>query len=256
MQTSVTQSNQQMGCHMKKIPNMDEQIEWVITFYSSLVESLKSSMEQITLDIQQGIQRYPRDNLLILASDAASLFNAEMHLIRAKYSHGMRLSEIEPHFYNAVEDLAQTEQYNRGYTNTLWLTALGILLGANKEIFETISTKAMPFDDFLLDYLLRSTGINYPDRCCGFYKSKPYSSMQKIIELPPEDKDTATKMIETYLNKEWFNGHRDYQWHLAYKRRDYVGFWSFECAALVKILKLDETKIACPQYYPYGLIKC
>lgn len=239
----------------KKIPNMDEQIGWAITFYSSCVENTKSDMKQISLDIQQGIQRYPRDNLLILASDAASLFSEEMKLICAKYSHGMRLSEIEPHFYDAVEGLAQAEQHDIGYTNTLWLTALGILLEADKEIFEKISTKAIPFDDLLLDYLLRSTGINYPNRCCGFYKSKPYSSMQKIIELPPENKDAAMKMIENYLNKEWFNGHKDYEWQHAYKRRDYVGFWSFECAALVKILKLDETKIACPQYYPYGLVE-
>lgn len=239
----------------KRLPKMDKQIEWAITFYSSCIDNTKSDMEQISLDMKQGIQRYPNDNLLILAQDAAHLFNCEMKLICAKYSHGMSLLEIEPHFYDAVNALMQTEQYNVGYTNILWLVALGILLEANKETFEIISSKAIPFDDMLLDYLLQSIGLNYPNRCCGFYKSKPYSAIQKIIELSPEDKDTTTKMIENYLNKEWFNGHKDYEWQYAYKRRDYVGFWSFECAALVKILKLDETKIACPQYYPYGLVK-
>ena len=42
------------------------------------VEITQSLIEQLFWDIQQGIQRYPRDNLLILASDAAALFNAEM----------------------------------------------------------------------------------------------------------------------------------------------------------------------------------
>ncbi|WP_297981386.1 hypothetical protein [uncultured Oscillibacter sp.] len=43
-----------------------------------VVEITQSLIEQLFWDIQQGIQRYPRDNLLILASDAAALFNVEM----------------------------------------------------------------------------------------------------------------------------------------------------------------------------------
>ena len=38
-----------------------------ITFYSSLVNSTKADIDQISLDMQQGVQRYPRENESILA---------------------------------------------------------------------------------------------------------------------------------------------------------------------------------------------
>ena len=224
-----------------------------ITFYSSLVNSTKADIDQISLDMQQGVQRYPRENESILASDSAALFSYEMKLICAKYSCGLPFLEIEQHFNEAVNCLNEVDQNNLGYTNILWLTALGILFEANEETFKTISTKAISFNDSLLDYLFQFTGINYPYRSCGFYKAVPYSEMQKIIELPEEKKDYAVATIQDYINNKWFIGHRDYGWENAHKRMDYVGFWSFECAAIVKLLHLDESKIICPQHYPYGL---
>lgn len=230
------------------------QIKWAISFYTSCIESGKADMEEILSDMREGIQRYPKENWAILASCAASLFSEEMKLICAKYSDGAPLPEIERHFYEAVGYLSGVEQDNLGYTNTLWLTALGILFEANHETFEVISKKAIHFNDALLDYLLRSTGIPHPDCSCGFYKKVPYCLMQQIIQLPAAEKNSAAKIIEDYLNHDWFMGHKDYYWLEAHKRRDYVGFWSFESAALVKLLDLDESKISCPKYYPYGLV--
>ena len=40
------------------------------------------------------------------------------------------------------------------------------------------------------------------------------------------------------MEKEWFKGHYDYEWKNAHKEPGYVGYWSFETAAIVKILDL------------------
>ena len=52
---------------------------------------------------------------------------------------------------------------------------------------------------------------------------------------------------------EWFKGHYDYEWKNAHKEPGYVGYWSFETAALAKILELDDTCLKDKNHYPYDL---
>ncbi len=39
----------------------------------------------------------------------------------------------------------------------------------------------------------------------------------------------------------------------AHKEPGYVGYWSFETAAIVKILGLDDTSLKGNNHYPYDL---
>ena len=55
------------------------------------------------------------------------------------------------------------------------------------------------------------------------------------------------------MEKEWFKGHYDYEWKNAHKEPGYVGYWSFETAAIVKILGLDDTSLKDNNHYPYDL---
>src|SRR5699024_11761468 len=48
-------------------------------------------------------------------------------------------------------------------------------------------------------------------------------------------------------------GHYDYEWKNAHEEPGYVGFWSFESAALAKILGLDDTSLKDNNHYPYDL---
>src|SRR5699024_12210342 len=68
------------------------------------------------------------------------------------------------------------------------------------------------------------------------------------------DKDAASDRLFTYIEKEWFQGHYDYGWKNAHKEPDYVGFWSFESAALAKILGLDDAGLQDNNHYPYVLV--
>lgn len=62
------------------------------------------------------------------------------------------------------------------------------------------------------------------------------------------------------MDNQWFKGHYDYGWKNTHKEPGCVGFWGFETAALVKILKLDDSVIKENNHYPYDLahykIKC
>ena len=55
------------------------------------------------------------------------------------------------------------------------------------------------------------------------------------------------------MEKEWFKGHYDYEWKNAHKEPGYVGYWSFETAAIGKILELDDTSLKGNNHYPYDL---
>jgi len=45
------------------------------------------------------------------------------------------------------------------------------------------------------------------------------------------------------MGKEWFKGHYDFGWRNAHKEPGYYGFWSFDTAALAKILGLDDSAL-------------
>ncbi|MCU5462439.1 DUF1911 domain-containing protein, partial [Bacillus cereus] len=80
-----------------------------------------------------------------------------------------------------------------------------------------------------------------------------YAKTREIIELAQTDKKEASKRLQTYMEKEWFKGHYDYEWKNAHKEPGYVGYWSFETAALIKILELDDTSLKDNNHYPYDL---
>jgi len=96
-----------------------------------------------------------------------------------------------------------------------------------------------------IDYLLSACDIGWSKITNIFYKENPYSTTREIIELAQKDTREASQRMQNYMEKEWFKGHYDYEWKNAHNEPGYVGFWSFDTAALAKILKLD--------HYPYEL---
>jgi len=56
------------------------------------------------------------------------------------------------------------------------------------------------------------------------------------------------------MGKEWFKGHYDFGWRNAHKEPGYYGFWSFDTAALAKILGLDDSALKDNNHYPYDTL--
>ncbi|HDR6816414.1 TPA: DUF1911 domain-containing protein, partial [Bacillus thuringiensis] len=101
--------------------------------------------------------------------------------------------------------------------------------------------------------LLCASDIGYTKMTNVYFKENPYAKTREIIELAQADKKEASKRLQTYMEKEWFKGHYDYEWKNAHKEPGYVGCWSFETAALAKILELDDTCLKDNNHYPYDL---
>ncbi|MCQ6373256.1 PoNi-like cognate immunity protein, partial [Bacillus cereus] len=191
----------------------------------------------------------------IIEGTYLSSFNYELEDIIAKYSLGEAIHTIEGDFDNALIDLRHIGENEVGYLNLIWMISLGILLETEKKNLVSLAklVEKENMNDAVIDFLLCASDIGYTKMTNVYFKENPYAKTREIIELAQADKKEASKRLQTYMEKEWFKGHYDYEWKNAHKEPGYVGYWSFETAAIVKILGLDDTSLKDNNHYPYDL---
>lgn len=63
--------------------------------------------------------------------------------------------------------------------------------------------------------------------------------------------DDKESVLLEYLNV-WYEEHKDTSWYGSDSSNNdiYVGYWSFESAAIAKIMKITERKLGKNVYYP------
>ncbi|KAB2478128.1 PoNi-like cognate immunity protein [Bacillus cereus] len=234
---------------------IEEKCKKGIEFHKRFIEDNREEIRSLEEDEKNGIQRKPKDNISIIEGRYLRNFIHEMNDIRAMYSLGEDISKMEVYFYNAIDDLEHTGASKVGYIYMLWIISLGILLETDKKNIERlkkiVDTKNM--NDAVIDFLLCASDIGYTNMTNRYYKENPYAKTREIIELAQIDKKEASKRLQTYMEKEWLKGHYDYEWKNAHKEPGYVGYWSFETAALAKILELDDISLKDNNHYPYDL---
>ncbi|ASI78415.1 hypothetical protein BA202_14605 [Bacillus cereus] len=234
---------------------IEEKCKRGIEYHKEFIEENREEIKSLEEDEKNGIQRYPNDNKSIILENYLSNFIHEMNDIRAMYSLGEDISKMEVYFYNAIDDLEHTGASKVGYIYMLWIISLGILLETDKKNIERLKkiVDKKNMNDAVIDFLLCASDIGYTNMTNRYYKENPYAKTKEIIELAQTDKKEASKRLQVYMEKEWFKGHYDYEWKNAHKEPGYVGYWSFETAAIVKILGLDDTSLKGNNHYPYDL---
>ncbi|HDR4682312.1 PoNi-like cognate immunity protein [Bacillus cereus] len=234
---------------------IEEKCREGIEYHKEFIEENREDIKSLEEDTKNGIQRYSKDNKSIIEGTYLANFRYEMEDIRAKYSLGEDVSVIEEYFHNAIYNLENTGSREIGYLSLIWMISLGILLETDKKNIERlkkiVDTKNM--NEAVIDFLLCASDIGYTNMTNRYYKENPYAKTREIIELAQIDKKEASKRLQTYMEKEWFKGHYDYEWKNAHKEPGYVGYWSFETAALAKILELDDISLKDNNHYPYDL---
>ncbi|HHT7240283.1 MULTISPECIES: PoNi-like cognate immunity protein [Bacillus] len=234
---------------------IEEKCREGIEYNKEFIEENREDIKSLEEDTKNGIQRYSKDNKSIIEGTYLANFRYEMEDIRAKYSLGEDISVIEEDFHNAIYDLENTGSREIGYLSLIWMISLGILLETDKKNIERLKkiVDKKNVNDAVIDFLLYASDIGYTKMTNRYYKENPYAKTREIIELAQTDKKEASKRLQTYMEKEWFKGHYDYEWKNAHKEPGYVGYWSFETAALAKILELDDTSLKDNNHYPYDL---
>ncbi|MGA5677325.1 PoNi-like cognate immunity protein [Bacillus bombysepticus] len=234
---------------------IEEKCREGIEYHKEFIEENREDIKSLEEDTKNGIQRYSKDNKSIIEGTYLANFRYEMEDIRAKYSLGEDVSVIEEDFHNAIYNLENTGSREIGYLSLIWMISLGILLETDKKNIERLKkiVDKKNVNDAVIDFLLCASDIGYTKVTNRYYKENPYAKTREIIELAQTDKKEASKRLQTYMEKEWFKGHYDYEWKNAHKEPGYVGYWSFETAAIGKILELDDTSLKGNNHYPYDL---
>lgn len=216
----------------------------------------KEDISQFREDIKNNIQRNPNSNEACVEGRYNSIYMQSVKSIKAKYSLGYDVKELESDFSEALNGLINMGEYRAYYVNLLWMVGLGILLERSNEEMELIAKviEKEEINDPYLNYLLSAIGIEWNKKNNKYVKENPYKNVEEIINLAFEGKKKeASKRLEKYMKKEWFKGHYDYEWRNAHKRYGYYGIWSFDTAALVKILNIDDSSLKDDNHYPYDL---
>lgn len=220
----------------------------LINYYSDKIKSIKE-------DIKNENQKHDKDNKSIMEISYLRSITSRIDVMRGKYSLGEKNKLIESDFNCAMNNLENIREKEVGYLNLLWMISLGILFETEKQNMERLAkiVERQNMEDFIIDYLLIASDIGWKKIRNIFEKEIPYTNTKEIIELAQMDKKEASKRLQTYIENEWFQGHYDYEWRNAHKEPGYLGFWSFETAAIAKILDLDDSGLKDNNHYPYDL---
>ena len=226
-----------------------------IDIYSEAILDNREEIKELKEDIKKEVQRHPRDNEGIIKATYYMNFDLYLKNLKAHYSLGDPVNILDEGFIDAIQDLEQSGDEDTGYLNLLWMVSLCILLETDKQYIKILSEiiKKQNVNDFVIDYLLCASDIGWTHISNNFVEEIPYAKIKEIIELAEKDKKAASDKLHTYMETEWFQGHYDYGWKNAHKEPGYVGFWSFESAALAKILGLDDAGLQDNNHYPYDL---
>jgi len=203
-----------------------------------------------------------------------SMINSLIRRMKAKYSLGLEIKSLLSEYNKAIVLIADywtgnnkfmgnnnevLDQYSLGnYDSILWMLSIGYLLDVPEDRFK-ILVKAIDSDnikDKLYEFIISAKIPSRPKIKDESYKYgwELYGKVRQAIEI--DDKSKAAKLVKTFLEKDWYKEHKNSGWYNSHtnKHNTYSGYWSFESAAIVKIMSLDDTSFIDQQYYPKDLV--
>lgn len=196
--------------------------------------------------------RKKEEKLLSCSSDESkadrinlSLMKFKMDLLFAEFSAGYNKSQLVISLESAINTAIDMTKID--YESLLNLLAITIFLDSRTKLSELIDKhKNVILEDKLLKLFavyLETEEIIWNGE---FTVSKVYSKLENL--------DTASNKVDVLLDYlySWYLNHRDTSWYESDKGKNdtYVGYWSFESAAIAKIFKLAENKLIKNEYYP------
>lgn len=173
-------------------------------------------------------------------------------LLVAGYSDGTKIEELQKGFIDFIQTVHVNWPY-AWYSETMWILSWGILLDIDNNMMASFLQEVEKeyHDDWLMSFLLAYKVEGYKNNAEKVRFKKPYQAVKDIIE---KGNNKENKLAE-YLQTKWYNQNTEAGWYDTHKSKEntYSGYWSFETAAIVKILDLDAGKLAGVEYYPEDL---
>lgn len=151
------------------------------------------------------------------------------------------------------------------YNELLWMLSLGYLLEIPDEyirkIVDVIDRDEVK--DFLLEFLIRAKLPERPmirEESYQRFFGVPDSFKSFRQAITEADKSKAEQLVKEFVTKEWYKWHKKFGWchsknAILSGGYAYYGYWSWETAAIVKIMGLDDSSFKDCPYYPKDMIR-
>jgi hypothetical protein len=140
------------------------------------------------------------------------------------------------------------------YSEFLTIVSIGVLLDTKEELATLHKlVKEVDYKDYLIDFL-----FTYVDMSGGLSDQLLWpddKACQKLKEITRSAKPETSGLIREYLTYDFYTKVNFEDEYNSHKRNDnvYDGYWSFEAAAVVKIMGIDDSSFKENPYYPYDM---
>ena len=199
------------------------------------------------------------------------IFLFSFEILIAKYSAGLLPEELISDYTYSIRLLSDgwddnvvkfklgnkvLDQYMLNqYCYLVWMISIGILLNVDKKerfVLKDLIVSGNIKDELILFLLEIMTKSHFRvDRIKTTYS--PFKNLVKNVT----NIEISNGDIKQYLDG-WYKNTKLLTWHnysqTINKARYYYGYWSFESAAIVAILNLDDISFRDNQYYPKDLV--
>jgi hypothetical protein len=183
-----------------------------------------------------------------------------IELVFAHYTLTQNKEKVKKPLLQAIHFFNDVFVFDDGYMDCEFMIrflSLGILCDIDIKEFKKIIDviKRDGAKDKLIDFLIKFKDSTWQGNSNTYIQEHPYKSIDSLLN--ETDNAKAIEKIKFYLDKKWYQGHSDAYWHDNHKNKNvnrYHGYWSFEVAAVVKILGIDDNELQNQKYYPYDAV--
>lgn len=211
--------------------------------------------EDYLLDNEQRISKFEGQLKSLLPENtigrlACRAFISDLYRDRilALYSSGASIPQIKDVYVSHMEHFASSIDETLGYFDLIESIALAVLLDMN-DFAPTL--ESILIRSGLRDYLTDSL-VNWMDKTWEVQTNNV--SCTWFMEFIKCDDSKKSIYLQNYLREKWYKDHREAAWYDNHKSSadTYVGYWSFEVAAVAKVFGVQDNPTW--KYYPYDLV--
>lgn len=233
-----------------------------------------------------GIEQIQRRKLMLLNGQVVTdrlnwfkkgQFDLMLNLTIANYTAGKSNEVVKENLLTAIEYLKdswsskvvllnyEVVSYNQytgsSYNQILIVLSLGYLLDINKADLKKIAVVIDQDNvkDFLFEFIIRAKIKDREPITEESYRD--FFGIPKCLEklrqaITETEKSKAEKLVKEFITKDWTKYQKELGGLENHKSKHdtYFGYWSFETAAIVKIMDLDDSSFRECQYYPKDLV--
>lgn len=192
------------------------------------------------------------------------IYSGHLSIAISYYSAGYPIVEVKEKFLQGLGNLDLLAQYVSNiqdnklsldqYNIVLWTVSLAVLLDIEESNFRLIAESIDKMNrpdrliDLLLSYKLRKREIHED----SFYSGDMAERYRPLFEIfENNDIKQQISTLKEYL-KLWYRRQQSCAWYGNHKRHNYIGYWSFESAAIAKICKISDKIMLKNKYFPEG----